>query len=40
MEGVDSNGNKLMDKDGNSLKELAIEELIRQRNIIKDGGAT
>ena len=40
MEGVDINGNKLMDEDGNSLKELAIEELIRQRNIIKDGGAT
>lgn len=40
MEGVDSNGNKLMDKDGNSLKDLAIEELIKQRNIIKDGGAT
>lgn len=40
MEGVDVSGNKLMDEDGNSLKELAIEELIRQRNIIKDGGAT
>ncbi|WP_173431790.1 hypothetical protein [Sharpea azabuensis] len=40
MEGHDVNGNKLMDDDGNSLKELAVEELIRQRNIIKDGGAT
>lgn len=40
MEGHDSQGNPLMDKDGNSLKELAIEELIKQRNIIKDGGAT
>lgn len=29
-----------MDKDGNSLKEMAMEELIRQRNKIKDGGAT
>lgn len=41
MEGQDENGNpKYMDKDGNSLKELAMEELIRQRNIVKDGGAT
>lgn len=41
MEGNDDEGNPLyMDKDGNSLKELAIEELIRQRNIIKDGGAS
>lgn len=30
---------KYMDKDGNSLKELAIENLIEQRNIVKDGGA-
>lgn len=29
-----------MDEDGNSLKEKAIEELISQRNVIKDGGAT
>lgn len=29
-----------MDKDGNSFKERSIEELIKQRNIIKDGGAT
>lgn len=40
MEGEDENGNALMDKDGNSLKELAIEELIRQRNKVKDGGAS
>lgn len=41
MEGQDENGNpKYMDKDGNSLKELAMEELIRQRNIVKDGGAS
>ena len=40
MEGVDINGNKLMDSDGNSIKELAVEELIRQRNKVKDGGAT
>lgn len=41
MEGNDENGNpKYMDKDGNSLKELAIEELIKQRNIVKDGGAS
>lgn len=29
-----------MDEDGNSLKEKAIEELITQRNNIKDGGAS
>lgn len=29
-----------MDDDGNSFKERSIEELIKQRNIIKDGGAT
>jgi hypothetical protein len=29
-----------MDKFGNSLKEKAIEELISQRNTVKDGGAT
>lgn len=40
MEGTDVNGNQLMDKDGNSLKDMAMEELIRQRNKIKDGGAT
>lgn len=41
MESQGENGEQLfMDKDGNSLKEKAIEELIRQRNKIKDGGAT
>lgn len=41
MEGVDENGKqRFMDEDGNSLKDEAIEELIRQRNIIKDGGAS
>lgn len=40
MEGTDVNGNQLMDKDGNSLKDLAIEELIRQRNKVKEGGAS
>ena len=40
MEGQDSEGNLLMDSDGNSRKELAMQELIHQRNIIKDGGAT
>ena len=29
-----------MDEFGNSLKEEAIKELINQRNIIKDSGAT
>lgn len=41
MEGYDENGNyKFMDKDGNSLKEKAIENVIAQRNTIKDGGAS
>ena len=41
MEGYDKDGNyKFMDKDGNSLKEKAIENLIEQRNQVKDGGAT
>lgn len=41
MEGSDENGNPIyMDRDGNSLKEKAVEELIKQRNIIKDGGAS
>lgn len=40
MEGHDANGKELMDEDGNSYKELAMEELMRQRNTIKDGGAT
>ena len=29
-----------MDEDGNSRRELAIQELINQRNKIKDGGAS
>lgn len=41
MEGSDENGNLLyMDKDGNSIRDAAVEELIKQRNVIKDGGAT
>lgn len=41
MDGFDENGNKkFMDKDGNSLREKAIQELIDQRNKIKEGGAT
>ena len=41
MEGYDEDGNcKFMDKDGNSLKEKAIENVIEQRNTIKDGGAS
>ena len=41
MEGDDDNGNpKFMDKDGNSLIDKATEELINQRNKVKDGGAT
>ena len=41
MEGYDNDGNyKFMDKDGNSMKEQAIESVIAQRNQVKDGGAT
>lgn len=41
MESLDDNGKqKFMDKDGNSLRELAMKELINQRNVVKDGGAT
>lgn len=41
LESFDDDGNqKFMDKDGNSLKELAIQNLIDQRNKIKDGGAS
>ena len=41
MEGYDENGNyKFMDKDGNSLKEKAVENVIAQRNTIKEGGAS
>lgn len=41
LESFDDNGNYIyMDSDGNSLKEKAIENLIEQRNKIKDGGAS
>ena len=41
MESTDENGKqRFMDEDGNTRRELAIQELIRQRNAIKDGGAT
>lgn len=40
LESFDDNGKYIyMDNDGNSLREKAVEELIKQRNIIKDGGA-
>ena len=41
MDSVDENGKqRFMDEDGNSLKEKAIDELVKQRNAVKDGGAT
>lgn len=41
MDAIDENGKfRFMDNDGNSYKEKAIEELIHQRNVIKDGGAS
>lgn len=41
MEGFDDDGNyKFMDKDGNSLKDKAIEDSILKRNEVKDGGAS
>lgn len=41
LESFDDNGNQIyMDKDGNSYKEKAIENLIDQRNKVKDGGAS
>lgn len=41
LESFDDDGNYIyMDSDGNSLKEKAIENLIEQRNKIKDGGAS
>lgn len=41
LESFDENGDYVyMDKDGNSLREKAIEELIVQRNKIKDAGAS
>lgn len=41
LESFDNDGNQVyMDKDGNSYKEKAIQNLIDQRNKIKDGGAS
>lgn len=41
LESFDDDGKYIyMDEDGNSLREKTIEELIKQRNIIKDGGAS
>lgn len=41
LESFDDDGNQVyMDRDGNSYKEKAIENLIDQRNKIKDGGAS
>lgn len=41
MESTDDNGKqRFMDQYGNSLKQKAIEELIAQRNKVKDGGAS
>lgn len=41
LESFDDYGNQVyMDKDGNSYKEKAIENLIDQRNKVKDGGAS
>lgn len=41
LQSFDDKGNQIfMDQFGNSLKDKAIEELINQRNVIKDGGAS
>lgn len=41
LESFDDDGNQVyMDKDGNSYKEKAIENIIDQRNKVKDGGAS
>lgn len=41
LESFDDEGNQIyMDRDGNSYKEKAIENLIDQRNKVKDGGAS
>lgn len=41
LESFDDDGNQVyMDKDGNSYKEKAIQNLMDQRNKIKDGGAS
>ena len=37
---MDTQNHEFMDKDRNSYREKSITELIRQRNVIKDGGAT
>ena len=41
LESFDNGGNYIyMDQDGNSLREKAVENLIEQRNKIRDGGAS
>lgn len=41
LESFDDDGNQVyMDRDGNSYKEKAIENIIDQRNKVKDGGAS
>lgn len=41
LESFDDDGNQVyMDRDGNSYKEKAVENLIDQRNKVKDGGAS
>lgn len=41
LESYDTDGNpQYMDKDGNSLREKAIENLMTQRNKVRDGGAS
>lgn len=41
LESFDDDGNQVyMDKDGNSYKEKAVQNLIDQRNKVKDGGAS
>ena len=41
LESYDADGNpQYMDEDGNSLREKAIENLINQRNKVRDGGAS
>jgi hypothetical protein len=38
MEGFDEDGNqKYMDKDGNSLRDIAIRECVKQRKIVQEG---
>jgi hypothetical protein len=41
MEGFDEDGNRIfMDKDGNSLLDKSIEDIIAKRNEVKAGGAS